>query len=444
MSTMAIGGPKPAAKRTVRESIKFHLLLGLGIVLVLVVGLGGWASTVLISGALIAPGQIVVESNVKKVQHPTGGVVGEVRARDGDLVKSGDIVVRLDDTVTKANLAIVTKNLDAAQARAARLQAEQRGVDSIEFPQALLDRAGDPDVKLLLSAETKLFDVRVNGRTGQKAQLRERITQLNEEIAGLSAQEKAKDQEIALVQNELTGVRDLYDKRLVQLSRLTQLERDSARLNGERAQYIASRAQAKGKITETELQIIQVDKDVVSEVSKDLRETNDKIGELIERKVAAEDQLRRVDIRAPQDGMVLQSTVHTVGGVVTAGDTLMLIVPQADDLQVEAKVNPVDIDKLQIGQKTLLRLSAFNQRTTPELNGLVSRVSPDVTTDQRTGQSYYTIRVSMPAEEIARLGDVKMIPGMPVEAFVQTGDRTMLSYLMKPLHDQLMRAFREK
>lgn len=444
MSTMAIGGPKPAAKKTVRDSIKFHLILGLVIVLVLVVGLGGWASTVLISGALIAPGQIVVESNVKKVQHPTGGVVGEVRARDGDLVKAGDIVVRLDDTVTKANLAIVTKNLDAALARAARLQAEQRGVDKIEFPQALLERANDPDVKLLISAETKLFDVRVNGRTGQKAQLRERITQLNEEISGLSAQEKAKDQEIALVLNELTGVRELYDKRLVQISRLTQLERDSARLNGERAQYIASRAQAKGKITETELQIIQVDKDVVSEVSKDLRETNDKIGELIERKVAAEDQLRRIDIRAPQDGMVLQSTVHTVGGVVTAGDALMLIVPQADDLQVEAKVNPVDIDKLQIGQKTLLRLSAFNQRTTPELNGLVSRVSPDVTTDQRTGQSYYTIRVSMPAEEIARLGDVKMIPGMPVEAFVQTGDRTMLSYLMKPLHDQLMRAFREK
>ncbi|QDF40429.1 MULTISPECIES: HlyD family type I secretion periplasmic adaptor subunit [Bradyrhizobium] len=444
MSTMAIGGAKPAAKKSVQDSIKFHLLLGLGIVVVLAVGLGGWASTVLISGALIAPGQIVVESNVKKVQHPTGGVVGEVRARDGDLVKAGDIVVRLDDTVTKANLAIVTKNLDAALARAARLQAEQRGVDRIEYPQALLDRAGDPDVKLLLSAETKLFDVRVNGRTGQKAQLRERITQLNEEIAGLAAQEKAKDQEIALVLNELTGVRELYDKRLVQISRLTQLERDSARLNGERAQYIASRAQAKGKITETELQIIQVDKDVVSEVSKDLRETNDKIGELIERKVAAEDQLRRIDIRAPQAGMVLQSNVHTVGGVVTAGDALMLIVPQGDDLQVEAKVNPVDIDKLQIGQKTLLRLSAFNQRTTPELNGLVSRVSPDVTTDQRTGQSYYTIRVTMPAEEIARLGDVKMIPGMPVEAFVQTGDRTMLSYLMKPLQDQLMRAFREK
>jgi HlyD family secretion protein len=228
------------------------------------------------------------------------------------------------------------------------------------------------------------------------------------------------------------------------MSRLTTLERDAARLNGERAQYVASRAQAKGKITETELQIIQVDKDLVSEVSKDLRETNDKIGEFVERKVTAEDQLRRVDIRAPQDGMVLQSTVHTVGGVITAGDAIMMIVPQADDLSVEAKVNPQDIDKLQIGQKTLLRLSAFNQRTTPELNGFVSRVSGDVATDQRSGQIYYTIRVSMPPQEIKRLGEVKLIPGMPVEAFVQTGDRTMMSYLLKPLSDQLMRSFRER
>ena len=426
------------------QSIRLHLVIGLTVVVILAGGLGGWASTAQISGALIAPGSVVVESNVKKVQHPTGGVVGEVRARDGDLVKAGDVVVRLDDTVTKASLAIVTKNLDGLWARAARLEAEQRGLDNIVFPQMLLSRADDPDVKAVIASETKLFEVRVNGRAGQKAQLRERVTQLDEEIAGLAAQEKAKDREIALVEKELVGVRQLYEQHLVQISRLTVLERDAARLAGERAQYIAARAQAKGKITETELQIIQVDKDMISEVSKDLRETNDKIGEFVERKVTAEDQLRRVDIRAPQDGMVLQSTVHTVGGVITAGDAIMMIVPQADDLQVEAKVNPQDIDKLQIGQKTLLRLSAFNQRTTPELNGVVTRVSPDVTTDQRTGQSYYTIRVSMPPEEIARLGDVKLIPGMPVEAFVQTGDRTMLSYLIKPLHDQLMRTFRER
>jgi len=427
-----------------RYSIRRHLIVGLAVVVLLAGGLGGWASTAQISGALIAPGSVVVESNVKKVQHPTGGVVGELRARDGDVVKAGDVVVRLDDTVTKASLAIVTKNLDGLLARGARLEAEQRGLDKIVFPKTLLERADDPDVKAVMASESKLFEVRVNGRAGQKSQLRERVTQLNEEIAGLTAQEKAKDQEIALVEKELVGVRDLYDKHLVQLTRLTTLERDLARLSGERAQYIASRAQAKGKITETELQIIQVDKDMISDVSKDLRETNDKIGEFVERKITAEDQLRRVDIRAPQDGMVLQSTVHTVGGVITAGDAIMLIVPQADDLQVEAKVNPQDIDKLQVGQKTLLRLSAFNQRTTPELNGIVTRVSPDVTTDQRTGQSYYTIRISMPPEEVARLGDVKLIPGMPVEAFVQTGDRTLISYLIKPLNDQLMRAFREK
>jgi HlyD family secretion protein len=435
---------KSSALQATRRSIRLHVIAGLAVVGLVAGGFGGWASTTEISGALIAPGQIVVESNVKKVQHPTGGVVGEVLARDGDVVKAGQIVVRLDDTVTKANLAIVTKNLDAAMARAARLEAEQRGLDNIKFPRQLTDRAGDPDVANVIASESKLFEVRVNGRTGQKAQLRERIRQLNEEIDGLSAQENAKSQEIALVQQELTGVRDLYDKHLVQISRLTTLERDAARLSGERAQYIASKAQTKGKITETELQIIQVDKDMVSEVSKDLRETNDKIGELIERKVTAEDQLRRVDIRSPQDGVVEQSTVHTVGGVINAGDAIMLVVPQTDDLQVEAKVNPQDIAKLQVGQETLLRLSAFNQRTTPELNGLVSRVSPDVTTDQRTGQTYYTIRVSMPLQEIARLGDVKLIPGMPVEAFVQTGDRTVMSYLMKPLRDQLMRAFREK
>ena len=432
--------PKTPSQR----SIRFHLIIGVAVVLMLGGGLGGWAATAQLAGALIAPGSVVVDSNVKKVQHPTGGVVGEVRARDGDVVKAGDVVVRLDDTVTKAGLAIVTKNLNGLWARAARLEAEQRGAERITFPPQLLDQMADEDVKNVIGSETKLFNVRSTGRIGQKQQLRERISQLNEEIAGLTAQEQAKTREIALVEKELVGVRGLFDQQLVQISRLTVLERDAARLAGERAQFIAARAQAKGKITEIELQIFQIDKDLVSEVSKDLRETNDKIGEFVERKVTAEDQLRRIDIRAPQDGVVLQSNVHTVGGVITAGDTLMLIVPQTDSLSVEARVNPQDIDKLLIGQKTVLRLTAFNQRTTPELNGEVSRVSADTTTDQRTGQAYYTIRISLPPSEVSRLGEVRLIPGMPVEAFVQTGERTMLSYLAKPLSDQLMRAFREK
>jgi HlyD family secretion protein len=207
---------------------------------------------------------------------------------------------------------------------------------------------------------------------------------------------------------------------------------------------VATTAQAKGKINELELQIIQIDQELSSEVAKEMREIDGKIGEFIERKVTAEDQLRRIDIRAPQDGTVFQSNVHTVGGVIAAGDAIMLVVPAADNLTVEAKVNPQDINQLQIGQKATLRFTSFNQQSTPEIDGTVSRISADITTDQRTGIGYYTIRVAMSAEEVARLGEVKLVPGMPVEAFVQTGDRTVISYLAKPLTDHFQRAFREK
>jgi HlyD family secretion protein len=270
------------------------------------------------------------------------------------------------------------------------------------------------------------------------------VAQLKLEIDGLSAQERAKAKEIELIRKELDGVRSLFARNLVQLSRLTGLERDAARLEGDRGQFIAAMAAIRGKMAETELQILQIDKDLGSEVSKELREINDKVGELVERRITAEDQLRRIEIRSPLDGIVLQSNAHTVGGVIGAGDTVMLIVPQTDNLSVEARINPQDIDQVRVGQKVLLRMSAFNQRTTPEITGVVSRISPDITTDQRTGQNHYTVRIAISPEEIARLGEVRVIPGMPIEAFIQTGERTLLSYLAKPLQDQLHRAFREK
>jgi len=296
----------------------------------------------------------------------------------------------------------------------------------------------------VMESESKLFELRRSARQGQKAQFRERIDQLQEETRGLVAQQAAKDQELGLIGRELAGVKELWAKNLIQLTRLTALEREQARLQGERGQLVASAAQIKGKIAETELQIIQVDQDLSSDVAKEMREIEAKIGEFVERKVTAEDQLKRIEIRAPQDGTVFQSAVHTVGGVIAPGDTIMLIVPNADNLIVEAKVNPQDIDQLQLGQKAMLRFSAFNQRTTPEIAGAVARISADTTTEQRTGQSYYLVRVAMPPQEVARLGEVKLLPGMPVEAFIQTGERTVLSYLMKPLHDQFMRSFKEK
>ena len=427
-----------------RRSMRRHVVAAAVVVLVLVVGVGGWGATAVISGAVVASGSLVVDSNVKKVQHPTGGIVGELRVRDGDRVHAGDIVMRLDETVTRANLAIITKGLDELMARKARLESERDGWDTIIFPGQLVAGASDPDRAAAMDSERKLFNLRKTARSGQKAQLRERVAQLGEEITGLAAQQNSKAKEIALLERELAGVRDLWKQNLVQLSRLTALEREAARLDGERGQLIAAAAQAKGKIAETALQILQIDQDIASEVAKELREVDGKIGEFVERKVTAEDQLKRIDVRAPQDGTVFQLAVHTVGGVITAGDPIMLIVPEADNLSVEVKVNPQDIDQLQINQKAILRFSAFNARTTPEIEGTVTRISADTSTDQRTGVSYYTIRIAMPAQQIERLGDVKLLPGMPVEAFVQTGERTMLSYLMKPLHDQIMRAFREK
>ncbi|HUZ33282.1 MAG TPA: HlyD family type I secretion periplasmic adaptor subunit [Xanthobacteraceae bacterium] len=427
-----------------QASIRQHIILGCAVVAFIAIGLGGWASTAQIAGALIAQGSLVVDSNVKKVQHPTGGVVGDVRVHDGDHVKAGDILIRLDETVTRANLAIVTKGLTELYARKARLGAERDGADTVAVPRELAGRVNNEDVQEALASERKLFELRRSARVGQKDQLRQRIKQLQEQIVGLGAQQDAKSKEMALIDKELGGVRELYAKNLVQINRLTSLEREEARLQGERGQLVASAAETKGKISETELQILNIDQEFTSDVAKELRETDSKIGEYVERKVTAEDQLKRTDIRAPQDGAVFQSTANTVGGVITAGDSIMLIVPESDNLLVEAKVEPRDIEQVQLGQPVVLRFSAFSQRTTPEINGTVVRIGADTSTDQRTGQSYYLVRISMTADEIKRLGNVKLTPGMPVEAFIQTGERTMISYLVKPLRDQLNRAFRER
>jgi HlyD family secretion protein len=421
-----------------RSSIRWHVVVGSVVVAILAVGLGGWASTAEIAGALIAPGFVVVDSNVKKVQHQTGGVVGEVRVRDGDRVKAGDTLVRLDETVTRANLAIVHKGLIELYVRKARLAAGRDGADTVGTPKELADKTGDADVQEALASERKLFELR------RTARLRQRIAQSQEEIRGLEAQQAAKTKETELIEQELGGMRKLWKKNLIPIAKLTALERETARLQGERGQLIASAARAEGKIAETELQVLQVDQDLSSDVAKELRETDGKIGEYVERKVAAEDQLKRTDIRAPQDGVVFQSTANTMGGVVAAGDPIMLIVPETDTLLVEAKVDPKDIDKVQFGQPVLLRFSAFDIRTTPEINGTVARVAADTSADQRTGQTYYVVRIAMTPEEIAQLGNVRLTPGMPVEAFIQTGQRTMLSYLIKPLHDQFMRAFSER
>nr|WP_246661568.1 HlyD family type I secretion periplasmic adaptor subunit [Tardiphaga sp. vice352] len=414
------------------------------VVLLLLGGVGGWATMTELAGAVVTAGVLVVESEVKKVQHPTGGVVGEIRVKDGDLVQEGDVVIRLDETVTKANLSIVVKSLNELAVRQARLEAERDDADTVVFPPELLARQEQFELAGVIAGERRLFDLRKAARAGQKAQLRERILQLQEEISGLSGQSASKRREIEFVNRELTGLRDLWEKRLIPINRVMTLEREAVRLDGDSNQYVASAAQAKGKKAETELQIIQIDQDLRSEVAKELREIQGKVAELVERKVAAEDQLKRIDLKSPQRGNVHQLMVHTIGGVIGPSEPLMLIVPENDALTVEIRIAPQDIDQLRIGQQVNLRFSAFNQRTTPEISGSLSRVSADITQDQKTGVSYYLGRVSLPKPELAKLAKLRLIPGMPVEAFVRTSDRTVLSYLIKPLSDQIEKAFRER
>ncbi|MFZ1894831.1 MAG: HlyD family type I secretion periplasmic adaptor subunit, partial [Rhodoplanes sp.] len=409
------------------RNLRRHIWIIAVAAIILVIGLGGWAATTEFAGAVIAPGQVVVNSNHKKVQHPTGGVIGELLVREGDQVNAGDILVRLDDTQTRTNLAIVTKALDEMAARQAREEAERDGADKIDFPTDLLARMDNPDVAKAVNGERRQFDVRSAAREGQRSQLKERIVQLNEEISGNEAQIASKANQIEWITKELASVNQLWAKNLVPYNRVTALEREKERLEGERGQLLAAIAQAKGKITEINLQILQIDQEMRSEVGRDLAEIRAKTAELVEKKVAAEDLLRRVDIRAPIDGTVFQLSVHTVGGVIMAGEVIMLVVPATDSLEVETKVQPQDIDQIRIGQPAALRFTAFNMRTTPELNGQVSRVSADVSEDQKTGVRYFTVRIAVPPEELAKLGNFKIISGMPVEAFIHTNSRTVIS-----------------
>lgn len=425
------------------RSLGRHIGAGLALAALLVAGVGAWAIETRISGAVVAPGTLVVSSNLKKVQHPVGGVVGELRVRDGDRVKAGDVVMRLDETVTRANLAIVDQTLVEQTARKARLVAEQDGAEEISFSPDLTARISEADVQDAMLGEMRLLRVRRTSREGQKSQLQERIAQTHEQIRGLKEQVVAKDREIDLLTQQLSGLEDLWSKRMIEFSKLVAVRRDAARIAGERGALVSAIAQAKGKIAETEIQALQIDQDLRTEVGKELVEVRGKIAEYVERKITAEDQLRRIDIRAPQSGLVHELAVHTVGGVIAPGEQIMMIVPEADALEVETKVNPQDIDQVHFGQKTVLRFPAFNQRTTPEIDGAISYVSADLSTDQHTGTTFYKARVAIAADGIARLGGVRLVPGMPVESFVQTTERTVISYLTKPLMDQVNRAFKE-
>ncbi len=405
---------------------------------------GVWATTSEISGAVIAPAQFVAESNLKKVQHQTGGVVSALFVREGDRVEENALLIRLDDTLNRANLGIITGQLDEFMARMARLTAERDGLPEVRFPEELTARAAEPRIASLMASEAQLFAGRRSARDGIRAQLEKRITQLRSEIEGLTIQRRAKIREAELIQRELVGVRRLFEQNLVQMTRLSQLEREATSLEGQVGQLTSGIAQAEGKIAETGLQILQLTEDLRAEVMRELRESQARVSELQERKLAAEDQLRRVDIRAPAAGFVHQLAVHTVGGVITPAEPAMLIVPTEENLYLEARIAPQDIDQVKVGQRASVRLHAFNQRTTPEFAATVTRVSADVVREPQTGLTFYTARLKIEPAELAKAGELRIVPGMQADAFVETTRRTPWAYLMKPVSDQFARALRER
>jgi len=444
MSTTVKFSPVDQRPDDPSDGIWKYMLTGVVAVVILVGGAGGWAATTTISGAVIAQGVVVVETSIKKVQHPTGGVVGAILVKEGDSVKAGDLLIRLDETVTRANLLIVTKQLDEMAVRKARLNAERDKADKITFPKHIEARADEPALAQIIRSEINLFDSRRRAVEGQKEQLRNRATQLREEITGLEAQERAKAAEIGMIKSELNSMNELVVKNLVPKSRVISMRRETTRIEGERARLAATVAQTKGRIVEINLQMLQIDRQLGSEIFKEIREIQAEEAQLIEKRIAARDQLKRVDIRAPKSGRVHQLEVHTIGGVIRPSDTLMMIVPKNDQLVIEAKIAPEDIANVYVGQKAFIRFTAFNQRTTLELNGKIARVGADLTRDVQTQIGYYIGRITPAAGELAKLGELKLVPGMPVEIHMRTGDRTALSYLIQPLRDQMRRAFKQR
>ncbi len=436
----------PSRDKEPSHDVALQRLWRRGLTFIAVFGgtLGFWSIATTMSSAVIGPGQFVVDGSVKKVQHPTGGVVSQLLVREGDQVSEGDLLIRLDETVTRANLQVISRQLDELVGRKARLEAERDGQREIEVPPELSGRLADPEVTRIVAAERKLFQARRSAREGHGAQLAKRIVQLQNEGLGLRSQLEANAGEAQLIVEELKGVRELYAKQLIPLVRLNGLERQAVNLTGQKGQLTAAFAQTEGKISEIELQILQIGEELRAETQKELREVQGKIAELSERRVAADDQLKRVELRAPSSGKVHQLTVHTVGGVITAAEPAMVIVPTKEELIVEARVTPQDRDQLRLGQHVMVRVHTTNQRNTPQLNGTLTRIAADVSKEPNTPAPFYGVWVSVASAELARLRNVSITAGMQADVFIEAGSRSPLNYLLRPLTDQMSRAFRER
>lgn len=406
-------------------------------------GFGAWSAFASLSSAVVAQGTVKVYSNRKKVQTLEGGVVTELAVKNGDRVDIGDILVTLDRTRAAASHSIMQSNYDTSRAVVARLQAERDGREKIAYPEGLAERLENSSVGEILAAQEKLFSVRRATLNGQIAIVQERIGQLDEEIEGLNAQVHSKDRQLKLIEEELSGLRELYKKGYTTRTRILSLEREAANLGGERGEHLAAIAQSRRLIGEAELETVQIKKNFNEEVVTELQQKESELFDLEERLNATNYSLEQTEISATAQGVVVGLAVHTVGGVLQPGETLLEIVPENDLLIVEAKVLPVDVDNVRIGLEADVQFTAFSQRTTPKLQGDVIYVSADSLIDPDTKAPFFVARIAIPEDEVARLDEKTLQPGMPADVLIITGERTPMNYLVKPIKESMDKAWRE-
>lgn len=421
------------------------ILTGLLACTVLVGAVGGWMVTANLSSAVVTQGSVVVATALKSVQHPDGGIVGDIRVRNGDRVLAGDVVLSLDDKLLRASRALVDDQLVALDARLARLTAERDGSDNLLLSKELQSREADPVIKSALAAQSALMEAARLTRAGQVAAYEEQVAQLQQQITGLQQQRTATEEQVALINHELSGLETLFAKGLTPETRLTALKRERSALLGSSGSYTSQIAVVRSQISETRLAILQLDKGFREQVMTEISSIMPELSQLKERRSSADLQLTRIDVRAPVDGIVHELAVHTVGGVVQSGAMLMQIVPDADNLVVTALVAPQDINHVAVGQAASLVIGAFDQKVVPRLDGTVRFVSPDLKTDATTGAALYEVRIALNDSAVAELADrdLALLPGMPSEVYIATGDRTVAEYLLEPLSKQMRTTFRE-
>ncbi|GHA59378.1 HlyD family type I secretion periplasmic adaptor subunit [Amylibacter ulvae] len=425
-------------------SAKKPVLAGFSAILVLVVGLGVWGNITKIAGAIVASGLIQVESFRQIVQHPEGGVVGQINVKDGDSVDAGDVLIRFDDRFLSSQIALIESQLAEVSARKARLTAMQDEQETISFPKSLLERANQkPEVNDIVEGQRRLFFAQRESMQKEEQQLEERKGQIKIQIGGTEAQLASTEKQIEFVELELKDQQDLLAKGLAQATRVLSLQRELARLQGTVGELQSAIAGGAAQMIETDIQILRLGTAQREQAISELREMEVRELEFIDQLFSARETLSRLDVRAPVAGVVYGMQVFALRSVVRAADPIMYIIPQDQPFVIQSKVEAIHVDQVHIGQEAALRFSTFDLRTTPEIYGTVARVSADVFQDEITGVSYYSADILPKEGELEKLGDVELLPGMPVEAFIKTDERTPVSYLIKPLADYFNRAFRE-